>query len=108
MTGFCPICGEQWWAEGKTNCIHMAKEKPENAIPDDGSESEMFYLDCCERMPEDRVRREVELLPIQGYKLTLDSLRGIFRLACIFDVSVPMMLIRLLQVYPELKKRLAL
>jgi hypothetical protein len=79
------------------------------SIPDTAEDAEEFYLMLCEIIPEDRLRHEVELLPRQGYDLkTLDDFRALFRLSSIFDVTVTTMLVRLLQVYPDLKKRLAL
>lgn len=75
---------------------------------DDQSNTEEFYLQCCERMPEDVFKHEVELLPQHGYCLTTANTRAVRRLAAIFNCSTILIVIRLLQVYPELKKKLAI
>ena len=80
-------------------------------IPFDSDETEAFYLKLCLLIPEDKLREAVDKLPGKGYKLTLGETgetRGIFWLAWQFDTTSSVMLIRILQVYPELKKRLAL
>lgn len=75
---------------------------------DDHSDTEAFYLACCDRMPEDEFRHEVELLAKHGYNLTTENTRAVRRLAAIFNCSTMLVFVRLLQVYPELKKRLAI
>lgn len=77
-------------------------------LRDNTNDTEEFYLWCAETMPEDRVKEEIAEFQKRGQKFDLDNTSLIYRMSFEFHVSPLVMLVRILQIFPELQKRLAL